>query len=143
MPPRVSPLKDAQKTIQSKTDNTNKLDVKYINAVKVAREDMEAPVTRDSNPDGPIASESADTRNAGPSNKPDINREAPVTRDSNPDGPIESESADTRNAGPSNKSDINRETRVHPGAEEPCTDAMTESDGDHSLSNRKETAVSG
>ncbi|KAJ4938626.1 hypothetical protein JOQ06_003236, partial [Pogonophryne albipinna] len=34
MPPRVSPLKDAQKTIQSRTDNTNKLDVKYINAVK-------------------------------------------------------------------------------------------------------------
>ncbi|KAJ4930347.1 hypothetical protein JOQ06_019351 [Pogonophryne albipinna] len=112
MPPRVSPLKDAQKTIQSRTDNTNKLDVKYINAVKVAREDMEAPVTRDSNPDGPIESESADTRNAGPSNKPDINREAPVTRDSNPDGPIESESADTRNAGPSNKPDINREAPV-------------------------------
>ncbi|KAJ4933310.1 hypothetical protein JOQ06_030142 [Pogonophryne albipinna] len=215
MPPRVSPLKDAQKTIQSRTDNTNKLDVKYINAVKgrgiialgqfskgdfvleyrgdlitdyhptcagflfsfkwrgktwsidASREDgsfgrlvnddhlgpncrmkrvdvdgkphlclfaideikkgeeitydyggddcpwrVQAPVTRDSNPDGPIESESADTRNAGPSNKPDINREAPVTRDSNPDGPIESESADTRNAGPSNKPDINREAPV-------------------------------
>ncbi|KAI4825531.1 hypothetical protein KUCAC02_021211, partial [Chaenocephalus aceratus] len=73
---------------------------------------VQAPVTRDSNPDGPIESESADTRNAVPSNKPDINREAPVTRDSNPDGPIESESADTRNAGPSNKPGINREAPV-------------------------------
>ncbi|KAI9536279.1 hypothetical protein NQZ68_034836 [Dissostichus eleginoides] len=34
-----------------------------------------APVTRDSNPDGPIEMENVDTRNAGPSTKPDINRE--------------------------------------------------------------------
>ncbi|KAK1879177.1 Contactin-associated protein-like 4 [Dissostichus eleginoides] len=39
------------------------------------KDEVKAPVTRDSNPDGPIEMENVDTRNAGPSNKPDINRE--------------------------------------------------------------------
>ncbi|KAK1889492.1 Cell wall alpha-13-glucan synthase mok12 [Dissostichus eleginoides] len=125
---------------------------------------MEAPVTRDSNPDGPIESENVETRNAEPSSKPDINREIKDTNleepdelyDSSsdisgsgdefvPDSTSESEDSDSSltmkkkrpslmdlfdDSSSTGLCDTTLPDSGPPGAEEPCTDAMTESDGD-------------
>ncbi|XP_034082114.1 uncharacterized protein LOC117552648 isoform X1 [Gymnodraco acuticeps] len=155
-----------------------------------------APVTRDTNPDGPIEMENVDTRNAGPSNKPNINREEQFgmkclaqehndmltavglelaipwfedqctnplrhtpprqhnslmlgIKDTNLEEPDElyDSSSDISGSGDEFDSDssltktleniffsINSDSTPPdsgpPGAEEPCTDAMTKSDGD-------------
>ncbi|KAK1879579.1 Phosphoribosylformylglycinamidine synthase subunit PurQ [Dissostichus eleginoides] len=110
------------------------------------KDEVKAPVTRDSNPDGPIEMENVDTRNAGPSNKPDINREIKDTNLEEPDE-LHDSSSDISGSGDEFDSDssltksleniffsINSDSTPPdsgpPGAEEPCTDAMTESDGD-------------